>query len=97
MTVIHTPARRLVEAFGDCSALEAMYTEDVSWRLNHSLAANISGPHAGKTAVCAFNSAVFNKFYELICYFTVFSCNRGVLVLQNKGGTVIGGLSNFRA
>ena len=29
MTVIHTPARRLVEAFGDCSALEAMYTEDV--------------------------------------------------------------------
>ena len=48
MTVIHTPARRLVEAFGDCSALEAMYTEDVSWRLNHSLAPNISGPHAGK-------------------------------------------------
>ena len=64
MTVIHTPARRLVEAFGDCSALEAMYTEDVSWRLNHSLAPNISGPHAGKTAVCAFNRAVFNKFYE---------------------------------
>ena len=64
MTVIHTPARQLVEALGDCSALEAMYTEDVSWRLNHSLAPNISGPHAGKTAVCAFNRAVFNKFYE---------------------------------
>ena len=48
MTVINTPARRLVEAFGDCAALEAMYTEDVSWRLNHSLAPNISGPHAGK-------------------------------------------------
>ena len=38
MTVIHTPARRLVEAFGDCSALEAMYTAEESWRLDHSLA-----------------------------------------------------------
>ena len=47
MTANTTPARRLVEAFGDCAALEAMYTEDVSWRLNHSLAPNISGPHAG--------------------------------------------------
>ena len=64
MTVIHTPARQLVEALGDCSALEAMYTEDVSWRLNHSLAPNISGPHTGKPAVCAFNRAVFNKFYK---------------------------------
>ena len=59
-----TPARRLVEAFGDCSALEAMYTEDVSWRLNHSLAPHIAGPHRGKAAVCAFNRAVFEKFYE---------------------------------
>ena len=41
-----------------------MYTEDVSWRLNYSLAPNISGPHTGKPAVCAFNRAVFNKFYE---------------------------------
>lgn len=59
-----TPARRLVEAFGNCSALEAMYTEDVSWRLNHSLAPHIAGPHQGKAAVCAFNQAVFEKFYE---------------------------------
>ena len=59
-----TPARRLVEAFGTCSALEAMYTEDVSWRLNHSLAPHIAGPHQGKAAVCAFNQAVFEKFYE---------------------------------
>ena len=64
MTTITTPAGRLVEAFGDCSALEAMYTEDVSWRLNHSLAPNISGPHTGKNAVCAFNHAVFDKFYK---------------------------------
>ncbi len=64
MNVMSTPARRLVEAFGDCAALEAMYAEDVTWRLNHSLAPNISGPHVGKDAVCAFNRAVFEKFYE---------------------------------
>ena len=52
MTAITTPARRLVEAFGDCAALEAMYTEDVSWRRNHSLAPNISGPHAGHSVSC---------------------------------------------
>ncbi len=62
--VATTPARRLVETFGDCSSLEEMYTEHVSWRLNYSLAPNISGPHTGKAAVCAFNHAVFNKFYE---------------------------------
>ena len=59
-----TPARRLVEAFGDLNALANMYTTDVSWRLNHSLAPNIAGPHLGKDAVCAFNEAVFTKFYE---------------------------------
>ena len=60
----NTPARRLVEAFGDCAVLESMYSENVSWRLNHSLVSNISGPHKGKDAVCAFNQAVFNKFYK---------------------------------
>lgn len=64
MTETATPARRLVEAFGDCAALETMYTDDVTWRLNHSLAPNIAGPHTGKEAVCAFNRAVFEKFYE---------------------------------
>ena len=64
MSAINTPARRLVEAFGNCAALEAMYTEDVCWRLSHSLAPNIAGPHVGKVAVCAFNRAVFEKFYE---------------------------------
>ena len=59
-----TPARRLVEAFGDLNALANMYTADVTWRLNHSLAPNIAGPHVGKDAVCAFNEAVFTKFYE---------------------------------
>ena len=59
-----TPARRLVEAFGDVDALAAMYTDDVVWRLNHSLAANIAGPHVGKDAVVGFNTAVFTKFYE---------------------------------
>ncbi|MDH4144592.1 MAG: nuclear transport factor 2 family protein [Acidimicrobiia bacterium] len=59
-----TPARRLVERFGDCDALAAMYRDDVTWRLNHSLAANIAGPHVGKEAVTGFNTAVFTKFYE---------------------------------
>ena len=59
-----TPARRLVEAFGDCEALADMYTDDVIWRLNYSLPPNIAGPHVGKEAVCAFNDAVFNKIYD---------------------------------
>lgn len=59
-----TPARRLVEAFGDCEAMAAMYTDDVTWRLSHSLAPNVKGPHVGKDAVSAFNRAVFGKFYE---------------------------------
>ena len=41
-----------------------MYTDDVTWRLNHSLASNIAGPHEGKEAVRGFNTAVFTKFYE---------------------------------
>lgn len=59
-----TPARRLVEAFGDCDAMAALYSDDVTWRLNHSLAPRVAGPHVGKEAVMAFNSAVFTKFYE---------------------------------
>lgn len=59
-----TPARAVVEAFGDCAALAAMYAEEVTWRLNRSLAPNIAGPHVGKAAVCGFNEAVFTKFYE---------------------------------
>lgn len=59
-----TPARRVVEAFGDCAALAALYTDDVTWRLNHSLPPNIAGPHVGKAAVTAFNDAVFNKIYQ---------------------------------
>ena len=59
-----TPAGRLLAAFGDCDAMAAMYTDDVVWRLNHSLAPNIKGPHVGKEAVCGFNEAVFHKIYE---------------------------------
>lgn len=59
-----TPARRLVEAFGDCELMASMYTDDVVWRLSYSLAPNIAGPHVGKDAVTAFNEAVFGKFYE---------------------------------
>ncbi|MFT7650652.1 MAG: ketosteroid isomerase-like protein [Candidatus Poriferisodalaceae bacterium] len=59
-----TPARRLVEAFGDCDTMATMYSDDVVWRLNHSLAPNIAGPHLGKDPVMGFNRAVFTKFYE---------------------------------
>ena len=59
MTTQPTPACRLVEAFGDCASMAAMYTDEVTWRMNHSLAPNIAGPHVGKEAVCAFNEAVF--------------------------------------
>ena len=59
-----TPARRLVESFGSPDEMSAMYSEDVTWRLSHSLAPNIAGPHVGKGAVLAFNEAVFHKFYR---------------------------------
>lgn len=63
-TSARTPARAIVEAFGDCPALAALYSDNVTWRLNHSLAANIAGPHVGKAAVTGFNEAVFTKFYQ---------------------------------
>ncbi len=59
-----TPARQLVEAFGDCETMAALYADDVTWRLNHSLAPNIAGPHEGRDAVTGFNQAVFGKFYD---------------------------------
>lgn len=59
-----TPARRLVEAFGDVETMAALYDDDVTWRLNHSLAPNIAGPHVGREAVTGFNAAVFGKFYD---------------------------------
>jgi ketosteroid isomerase-like protein len=64
VTSTSTPARLLVEAFGDCDAMADMYTDDVTWRLSHSLAPKIAGPHTGKDEVKGFNNAVFNKFYE---------------------------------
>lgn len=44
--------------------MAAMYTDDVTWRLNHSLAPNVAGPHQGKDGVTGFNQAVFGKFYD---------------------------------
>ena len=64
MTTHPTPARSLVEAFGDCASMAAMYTDEVTWRMNHSLAPNIAGPHVGKEAVCAFNEAVFVELLD---------------------------------
>ena len=59
-----TPARKVVEAFGDCEALASMYAEDIIWRLNYSLPKNIAGPHKGIDAVKSFNDAVFKKIYD---------------------------------
>ena len=64
MTDPKTPAGRLVNAFGDCEAMASMYTDDVVWRLSYSLPERIAGPHTGKAAVTAFNTAVFHKIYE---------------------------------
>jgi ketosteroid isomerase-like protein len=58
-----TPALTIVRAFGDCASLAALYSDDVTWRLNHSLASNVAGPHVGQVAVTGFNEAVFTKFY----------------------------------
>lgn len=63
MTQSKTPARLIVEAFGDCETLASMYCDDIVWRMNFSLPSQISGPHVGKSKVCAFNDAVFNKIY----------------------------------
>ncbi len=43
-----TPARRLVEAFGDCDAMAALYTDDVTWRLDHSFTPDVEGSHVGR-------------------------------------------------
>ena len=59
-----TPARQLVEAFGDLEAMAALYTDDIVWRLSHSLPPNITGPHVGIEAVTGFNRAVFEIFYD---------------------------------
>lgn len=64
MTDQPTAARRIVEAFGDCEALAAMYTDDIIWRLSYSLPPNIAGPHEGIEAVKGFNEAVFDKIYD---------------------------------
>ena len=59
-------ARKVVEAFGNCDELAKMYCKHVTWRLNHSLAPNVKGPHVGKEKVMAFNFAVFNKSYKTV-------------------------------
>jgi hypothetical protein len=32
-----------------------------------------AGPHTGKAATCAFNAAVFTKFYKPVCTRVVFT------------------------
>lgn len=59
-----TPARQLVEAFGDVATMSALYHPDIVWRLSDSLPENVRGPHVGADAVIGFNNAVFGIFYK---------------------------------
>ncbi len=60
-----TPARRLVEAFGDVAAISPRCTPTMwSGGSTTRWLPNIAGPHEGKDAVVGFNTAVFTKFYE---------------------------------
>ena len=58
-----TLAGRLVRAFGDVTAMAAMYAEDVVWTLSKSLGPAVAGPHVGKAATIAFNRFVWTDVY----------------------------------
>ncbi|WP_439815483.1 nuclear transport factor 2 family protein [Zavarzinia sp. CC-PAN008] len=57
-----TLAGKLVEAFGDPQAMNALYADDVRWTLSASTGA-LAGPHVGRAAVVAFNTTIWTEFY----------------------------------
>jgi ketosteroid isomerase-like protein len=57
-----TPARRLVERFGDPDAMAALYHPDIEWTLPEA-SGRFAGPHRGQVTVLAFNRAVWGKLY----------------------------------
>jgi ketosteroid isomerase-like protein len=65
MSAVHTPAGRLVSAFGDAEAMRAMYAPHVEWSLSASL--DLPRPMKGIDAVSAFNRQVWTEFYRPDC------------------------------
>ena len=57
-----TPARRLIERFGDPDAMAELYHPDIEWTLPES-SGRFEGPHRGRVTVLAFNRAVWGKLY----------------------------------
>ena len=57
-----TPARRLIERFGDPEAMAELYHPDIEWTLPES-SGRFEGPHRGRVTVLAFNRAVWGKLY----------------------------------
>jgi len=57
-----TPARALVERFGDPDSMGELYDAEIVWTLPKS-SGKFAGPHVGKEVVLAFNRAVWGKLY----------------------------------
>jgi ketosteroid isomerase-like protein len=64
-----TPACRLVLAFGDVEATQALYAPDIAWSLPASLP--YPRPMSGKDAVIAFNTGVWTDSYFPDCSVTI--------------------------
>ena len=67
--ISHTPAGKLVTAFGDPEAMRAMYAREVEWSLSTSL--NLPRPMKGIDAVSAFNKEVWTTHYRPDCEVTI--------------------------
>jgi ketosteroid isomerase-like protein len=64
-----TPAGRLVTAFGDVDAMQALYAPEIAWSLPASLP--YPRPMTGKDAVVAFNRRVWTESYYPDCSATI--------------------------
>ena len=62
---VQTPARRLVEAFGDVEKMSALYADEINWSLSASLP--YPRPMTGREAVIAFNRSVWEEIYFPDC------------------------------
>ncbi|MDR3499741.1 MAG: nuclear transport factor 2 family protein [Parvibaculum sp.] len=65
----HTPAGKLVSAFGDVKAMSALYAPDIEWSLSASLP--YPRPMKGFDAVVAFNTSVWSDSYFPDCEVTI--------------------------
>lgn len=69
MTKPRTPAGRLVAAFGNVSAMQALYAPYLEWSLPAGLP--LPRPMKGRDAVIAFNTAVWAEHYFADCETTI--------------------------